>query len=176
MNNFLHGRPDSTEYPPYAAAYVSAVAADDVLGFLDAQLDAVHEMLAPVNDARAATFAYAPGKWTIKQIVGHITDTERVFAYRALRFARNDTTNLPGFEQDDFVRYAASNDRSLTDLLNEFRTVRLSTLVLYRSLSPEAWTRRGVSNNHPTSVRGIVFLTAGHVEHHLRILREKYLG
>lgn len=152
MDNFLPGRPDSTEYPPYAVAYVNAVATDDILTEITAQLDAFPELLASVDDMRATTFTYAPGKWTIKQIVGHIVNTERVFAYRALRFARNDATNLPGFEQDDFVRFAGSNERSLADLLDEFRAVRRSSLALYRSLSPDAWTRRGISNNYSTSI------------------------
>lgn len=167
-------RPDSTEFPSYAAAYVNLVPHGDILAILAAQPDSATALLKGISEETAMR-AYAPGKWTVKQVIGHVTDTERIFGYRALRIARGDSTPLEGFEQDDYVREAGSTERSMADLLEEFRVVRLGSQMLYRGLPQEAWLRRGVANKHEVTVRGLAFLTAGHAEHHLRILREKYL-
>ena len=166
------GRPEVTEYPTYAAAYVNLVPAGNIIDLLDKQIGETTTLLRSADPE----LAYAPGKWTVKQVVGHVVDTERIFAYRALRIARNDSAPSPGFEQDDYVRYGPFAQCSLADLLEEFRLVRASSIALYNKLDPEAWQRTGVANQFPVSVRGIAYLTAGHELHHAKILREKYLA
>jgi uncharacterized damage-inducible protein DinB len=122
-----------------------------------------------------ANYSYAPGKWTIKQLLGHMIDTERVFAYRALRIARNDSTPLEGFEQDDYVRYGPHAQSRNVDLLEEFDAVRKASICLFRELSSEAWDRQGTANNNKVSVRALAYIIAGHVAHHLGVLQQKYL-
>jgi hypothetical protein len=175
MTERVLGRPGETEYATYAKAYVDLVRGDDVLEALGTQLQETLALLRPVDDYRAAQLTYAPGKWTLSQVVGHISDTERIFSYRALRIARGDTTPLPGFEQDDYVRFSGFEDRRLSDLLGEFETVRASTISLFRGIPHEAWNRRGVVSQFSVTVRGLAFHTAGHEMHHVKILREKYL-
>jgi hypothetical protein len=123
---------------------------------------------------RDGNFRYAPDKWTVKDVLGHLADSERIFAYRALRIARADQTPLPGFEQDDFVRSGGFNERTLASLLEEFASVRSASLALYRSLDKDAWLRCGTANNDQISVRALAFITAGHELHHEKILEERY--
>jgi uncharacterized damage-inducible protein DinB len=175
MSNLILGRPDTSEYPPYAAVYVNLVVGDQILPILAAQLEQSTALLKSVDDRRASEFAYAPGKWTIKQILGHIIDTERIFGYRALCVARNDVTPLPGFEQDDYVAAGFFNERSLNSLIDEYRAVRQSTIALFQNLPQQAWLRQGIANKYSVTVRGLAFLAAGHELHHVKILREKYL-
>jgi uncharacterized protein YciI len=169
------GRPEQSEYPPYASIYVNLVSGDAVLQTLASQLESTAALLRSVDEGHASEYCYAPGKWTIKQVIGHVLDTERIFAYRALRIARGDTTPLPGFEQDDYVRAANFNACPLPVLLEDFRVVRQSTLGLFRSLPEQAWLCRGVANQHAVTVRGLAFMLAGHERHHVNILRERYL-
>jgi DinB superfamily len=168
-------RPGASEIAPHARTYVDLVPERDIEYTLEHQIEATLELLKPVEDGFATEFSYAPDKWTIKQIIGHLTDTERIFSCRALRIARGDTTPLPGFEQDDYVRTASSNERTLAGLIAEFRSVRQSTLALFESFSAEAWMRKGRVNDWNLSVRGIAFTMAGHELHHAGILRERYL-
>jgi len=175
MSNLILGRPDTSEYPPYAAVYVNLVVGDQILPILAAQLEQSTALLKSVDDRRASEFAYAPGKWTIKQILGHIIDTERIFGYRALCVARNDVTPLPGFEQDDYVAAGSFNERALNGLIDEYRAVRQSTIALFQNLPQQAWLRQGLANKYNVTVRGLAFLAAGHELHHVKILREKYL-
>jgi hypothetical protein len=116
------------------------------------------------------------GKWTVKEIIGHITDTERIFVYRALCVARGDSTSLPGFEQGDYARASGANGRSLSDLLNELQVVRQSTIAFFTGLPRDAWLRRGTVNQNSVTVRGLAFHTAGHELHHVTSLKDKYLG
>src|SRR5215475_3650423 len=174
MSRPISGRPEPGEYPAYSQMYIDTVQGADILRVFSEQLETTVNLLAKVDDQVAGTFAYAPGKWTIKQILGHIIDAERIFAYRALRIARNDSTPLPGFEQDDYVSFAGSNERSLASLLDEFKVVRQSTIALFGSVPQNAWPRKGSANNHAVTVRGIAFQVAGHEAHHVKILREKY--
>jgi len=167
------GRPDPSEYR--TGGYVDLVEDDDVLRAFETQLADTLALLQPLTPAAAAS-AYAPGKWTIKEVLGHVIDTERIFAYRALCIARSDTTALPGYEQDDYVQGSNFNALPLEALLQEFRAVRQATLALYRNLPAEAWTRRGTVNNYSATVRGLAFTSAGHERHHVKILREKYLN
>jgi hypothetical protein len=170
----MSGRPDASEYAPYAKAYVDLVAGDDILHALRTQADETVALLQSIDEAGSSA-TYAPGKWTVKQVLGHINDTERIFAYRALCVARNDATPLPGFEQDDYVRFGPFDQCTFASLLDEFRVVRAGTIALFKALPPEAWKRRGVANKFDVTVRGLAFCTAGHERHHVKILREKYL-
>ncbi len=123
----------------------------------------------------AATVAPAPGKWSIKQVLGHLCDTERIQAYRALRFARGDTGDLRGFEQDDYVREAESNSRSVDDLLTELESIRKATIALFSSLPPEAEMRVGIANGNKVTVRALAYITAGHAQHHLELLKAGFV-
>jgi hypothetical protein len=167
-------RPDSTEHAPYYAKYVSLVADDDILTSLQQQLDETLALLANISEEQA-NYRYAPDKWSIKELVGHLIDAERIFGYRALRFARNDKAPLQGFEQDDYVRVASFDDYTLSDLASEFAHVRRSNLSLFKHLSKEAWERRGVASDNEVSVRALAFIIVGHVQHHMNILRNRYL-
>ncbi len=167
-------RPKENEFPPHAKAYVEHVPADDVIAVLAGQVERTVALVGPLGDDGALR-RYAPGKWTVKETVGHISDTERVLSYRILRIARGDATPLPGFEQDGYVANAASNERALEDLLKELRAVRQSTLSLVRSLPMEAWNRGGTASGFPVTARGLLFTLAGHELHHFQILRDKYL-
>lgn len=168
------GRPDPSEYAPHARGYVELVPGTDPVSVLREQIGRTLALFDGVSDARAAEWSYQPGKWTLKQVLGHVGDTERILGYRALRVARGDKTPLPGFEQDDYVRTAGSNARPLARLLEELRVVRQGTLMLAEDFPPEAWSRRGVINNLDLSVRGILFTAAGHELHHYKLLRERY--
>lgn len=167
-------RPGAGEYAPYYEKYVSLVPAGDIVETLRRQSSDTLALLGGVDDARALS-RYEPGKWSVKEVVGHILDSERVFAYRALRFARGDETPLPGYDQDAYVSAANFDARPLASLAADFGRVRASTVSLFESLDPEAWTRRGVANENPASVRAIAHIIAGHELHHVRILRERYL-
>jgi DinB superfamily len=166
-------RPAEDEYAPYAKQYVSLVSGTDILDALAAQLKQTTTLFSGRSE-RDGDFRYAPDKWTVKEVVGHIADTERIFAYRALRIARGDQTPLAGFEQDDYVRGAHFNIRKMRDLVEEFADVRLASLALFRSLDAEAWVRRGSANNSTVSVRGLAYIIAGHELHHRRLLEERY--
>jgi hypothetical protein len=169
------GRPQDSEFPPYAKAYVDCTSGDDVFSLLSDQLTRFHAIFTPLDLSVAATYRYEPGKWSINEVVGHITDTERIFAYRLLRIARGDETPLPGFEQNDYIGPGDFNRRPLADLLSEFESVRHSSMRLVHSLPAESWMRRGKVNNFSVTARGIGFLIAGHECHHSRILRDRYL-
>lgn len=174
MRNFNISRPEETEYLSYYGKYVSLVPEGEILATLGQQVNETLELLRNIPESQGG-FRYAPGKWSIKELVGHMLDGERIFAYRALRFARNDRTPLPGFEQDDYIRYASFDDCLLGDLAAEFATVRQSSLFLFKHLNEEAWTRRGVASDSEVSVRALAYIIAGHELHHRRILRDKYL-
>lgn len=167
-------RPGANELPPYYQAYVELVPDGDILQQLEAQHRETVGLLESLDDV-AARRRYAPGKWSIKEVVGHVMDTERVFGYRALAFSRGDATGLPGFEQDDWVAGAGFDDRDVRDLAAEFAVTRRATVALFRSLTPEQLDRRGEANGVTFSVRGIPFFLAGHERHHLAVIRERYL-
>jgi len=166
-------KPESGEYAEFYANYISKVPGTDVLGVLEAQrLQMLH--LFAGRSERDGSFRYAPGKWTVKEVLGHITDTERIFTYRALRIGRGDITPLPGYEQDDFVKNGGFEARTLADLVEEFGAVRSASIMLFRSFGEEAWSRRGVANQKEVTVRALAFITAGHQIHHRMILEERY--
>jgi hypothetical protein len=166
-------RPGATEYAEYYGNYVSKVPGTDVLGILEAQRVQMLHLLGARSE-REGNFRYAPGKWTVKECLGHITDTERIFAYRALRIARGDKTALPGFEQDDFVKNGGFAERSLVDLAEEFGFVRTASVALFRSFPATVWDNRGIASNKEVTVRALAFITAGHQIHHRQILEERY--
>jgi DinB family protein len=166
-------RPEPGEYASFYETYVSKVQGGDVLSQLESQRLQTAQLFAASSE-RDGNFRYAPSKWTIKEVVGHLSDTERVFSYRALRIARGDQTPLPGFEQDDYVKNGNFAEQSLADLVLEFGLVRASTLALLRSFSAEAWARRGTASNNPITVRALAFIIAGHELHHREILKERY--
>jgi hypothetical protein len=175
MSDHAASRPGSAEYAPFYAGYVVRVPAGDILGCLEAQCDATLALLAAVPEARAG-HRYASGKWSIREVVGHLADAERVMAYRALRFARADRAPLPGFDENHYVEQAGFDARTLADLAAELAAVRAATLALFRSLSPEAWLRSGIANDHPISVRALAYVIAGHELHHRYLLESRYLG
>ena len=167
-------RPEKSEYASYYEGYVSRVPDGDIVATLGNQLEQTLALIHSIPETRG-DFRYAEGKWTIKELIGHVIDTERVFAYRALRFGRGDTTPLSGFEQDDFIRGADFNKRTLKDLADEYEHVRRASISLFANLEPGSWARRGTANNNEVSVRGLAFIVAGHERHHLEILKTRYL-
>jgi DinB superfamily len=167
-------KPEPTEHAPYYSKYVSLVPEGDVVATLSQQLDKTLSLLSSLTPGQADS-RYAPDKWSIKELLGHVIDTERIFGYRALRFARNDQTPLNGYEQDDYVRAANFGERELSDLADEFANVRRANIHLFRSLDETAWLRRGVASDNEVSVRGLAYIIAGHELHHIGILRSRYL-
>jgi hypothetical protein len=167
------GRPQAGEYNPYYDRYISLVGSDDIVGLLERQPQGTLPLFKSAN--AKADFSYAPGKWTVKEMLGHVNDTERIMAYRALRVARGDKTPMPGFEQDDYVRDGNFTQRTLTDLIDEFTDVRKATVSLFRHIDAEAGARRGVANGDDVSARALAYIIAGHELHHRRVLQEKYL-
>jgi uncharacterized damage-inducible protein DinB len=174
MNNAIISRPDETEYLPYFGKYISLVPEGDIIDLLRKQLEETLDLLREIPEAQAG-FRYGDDKWSIKELVGHVIDAERIFAYRALRFARNDQTPLSGFEQDDYISNAAFDERSLDDLASEFESVRRSTIFLFKPLNAEASMRTGLANGSAASVRALAYMIAGHELHHRNILRDRYL-
>jgi uncharacterized damage-inducible protein DinB len=167
--------PQPGEYSPFAAGYVAlAITQGDVIQTLSRSMDGTAAFFKALP-ADKADFAYAPGKWTVKEALSHMIETERIFAYRALCISRGEQQNLPGFEQNDYVINSEANNRTLADLTDEFKTVRLGNLYFLRSLSTEQADRVGSSNGTPTSVRALAHMMAGHELHHLNIFKEKYL-
>jgi DinB superfamily len=168
-------KPEAGEYAPYYEKYIALVPGNDVTGALEAQRVQTMQLFAGRSE-RDGNFRYAADKWTVKEVLGHLSDSERIFTYRALRIARDDKTPMEGFEQDDYVHSGGFNERPLASLVEEFAYVRSASLALFRSLSPDAWMRRGIANKNEVSVRALAFITAGHELHHRQILEERYFS
>jgi hypothetical protein len=166
-------RPGANEYNPYYGKYIEKVTGDDALAALESQIGQTLALLGNVDDTRAL-HRYADGKWSVKEVVGHITDGERVFAYRALRFGRADFTPLPGFDENIYVPAGKFDSRPMRELAAGFGKVRAATVDLFRSLDPEALTRTGEASGNPVSVRALAWIIAGHELHHVALLRERY--
>ena len=166
-------RPLENEYAPYFEAYVSHVPEDDIQSALRSQVDALELLLDRVTPEHE-TFRYTEGKWSIREIIGHLIDGERTFGYRALCIGRGDDQNLPGFDQDQYMLTAPFDRVDLEDLLSEFRLVRLSNIAMLRNFDEAAWTRMGTANGAPVSVRALVYIMVGHVRHHMGVLRDRY--
>ena len=175
MSATAPARPAPDEYAPSYGKYTALVPEGDVVETLRRQLDDTLALLGGLSEEQADS-RYEPGKWSIKELSGHMIDAERIFAYRALRIARGDQTPLPGFEQDDYVATGNFGARTLADLAEEFDLVRRSTLKLFSRLDDAAWLRRGTASDNEVSVRALAYIIAGHAAHHVNILRERYLN
>ena len=172
MTTIPIARPGADEHSAYFGKYVERVPEGDLMALLREQIVETAALLRRTRDR--ADFAYAPGKWSVKQVVGHLADVERVMAYRALWIARNDQTPLPGFDENAWVDNANFGSRTLDDLVDEFEVVRASTVQLAGHLDPDAFARRGTSNGNPMSVRALLYIIAGHERHHVALFRERY--
>jgi DinB superfamily len=166
-------RPKPDEAAPFYHGYIDRVVGENITQQLGDQLDQIELLFRNVDDA-SALFRYAPGKWSIKEIVGHLSDTERIFAYRLLRISRADAAPLAGFDENAYVPAGSFDERSLSSLLEEFRSVRLSTIALVEGLPVVAWTRKGQASGKSISSRAIAYILVGHVTHHLAVLGERY--
>jgi len=166
--------PDRTEAAEYYFTYIDQVVGTDICKVLEFQLGDSLSLLESVSEEQSLG-QYATGKWSMRQLLSHVTDTERAFVFRALWFARGFEEPLPSFDQDISVAGAGANNRSWSSHVEEFRTVRLATLSFFQNLSDEVWGRRGMAAGNPFTVRAVAFITAGHAAHHMRILRERYL-
>jgi hypothetical protein len=167
-------KPDSKEYAPYFEKYISLVPEGEIVVTLDKQIESTLSLIRGLSAAQG-DLRYAPGKWSVKEVIGHLIDAERIFAYRALRFARNDATPLPGFDENSFVDNAGFGSRSLADLAEEFEHTRKSNLYLFKSLDGDSSLRLGSASDNKISVRAIAYIIAGHESHHVGILRSRYL-
>jgi len=168
-------RPSPQEYNPYYEGYVSLMTEHDIAAALAEQPDLLRGVLSGVPDEKG-TYAYAPGKWTIKELLSHIIDGERIFAYRLLRISRGDATPIEGFEQDDYIATSNANERPFAELLDEFDLLRRSNMIMFRNISDAASRSMGTASGSPVSARAIAWILGGHVRHHLRILQERYLA
>lgn len=166
-------RPADSEYNAYYRKYVSLVPDGDLLAQLQAQGAETVTLLRGVSEEKS-THAYAPGKWNVREVVGHLTDTERVFTYRALSFARGDTNALPSFDENAWAKTSNAGQRPIEDLVDEFIAVRAGTLALFDGFTPADLVRTGVASGNSVSVRALAWITAGHERHHVAILRERY--
>ena len=166
-------RPDASEYAPFYERYVALVPGADVLAVLREQQDEV-AALARAVPSRRETYAYAPGKWSVREVVGHATDAERVFGYRAFAISRGETQPLPSFDENGYAAHGTAGARPLALLVDEWQTARRLNLALFEALPDVAWGRTGTASGKPITVRALAFLTAGHLAHHLGILRERY--
>lgn len=167
-------RPEPSEYHSFYAGYVALVPEGDVVSSLSTQIGPTLALLRGL-DAETADHRYAPGKWSVKEVVGHMCDVERVLSYRALRFSRGDATELEGFEENDYVAASRFGSIALGDLATEFEHVRLSTVDLFRGMDSGMTERRGVANGTSVSVRALAHIIAGHERHHVALLKERYL-
>ena len=168
-------KPDASEYPVSHAAYVQEAPEGDILETLRKQGEEIQALMASIP-ADKEGHRYAPGKWSIRELMGHLNDAEKCFEHRAYRFGRGDASPLPGFDEDAYVAAADFDRRPLAELLEEFTHLRAATLATFRHLPAEAWDRRGTANGKEVSVRALAFVIAGHAAHHLRIVRERYLA
>ncbi len=174
MSN-LTERPTKEEYGGHFGTYIDAVPEGNIVDILAEDLKATSEFLSDLP-LEKAEYRYAADKWTIKEVIGHIADTERIMSYRLLRIARGDSTPLPGFDQDEYMKHVNFNASSLADLIADYIAVRKATLTLVHSLADEAWGRKGTASNTVMSVKALAYVIAGHGIHHIRIVKDRYLA
>ena len=167
-------RPLEKDYAPYYKSYIEKVEGDNILDILNKQNQLTQNVLNSFSEHKG-NYSYAPGKWTVKEVVGHMMDTERVFAFRALCIARGETQPLPGFEQDDYVKEGNFNNRDLFDLNYDYRLLRESNLLLFKSFDDKMLARRGTASGYEVTVNALLFMIAGHSFHHIEILKTRYL-
>ena len=170
----MTGRPAANEFAAFYSTYVDRIASDDILGELQSQLARTVSALNGISEEKSL-HRYAADKWSIRQLLNHVSDTERVFVYRALWFARGFDTPLPGFDQNVAVPTAAAEQYSWASHVEDFHAVRAATLTFFRNLPEEAWNRSGIASGNPVTVRGLAYIIAGHAAHHIAILQERYL-
>jgi hypothetical protein len=168
-------KPESTEFAPYYNTYISLVENDDILDVLGTQPAELDALFSGIPEEKGQ-FAYAEGKWTIKELLSHLIDGERMFAYRVLRISRGDETPIEGFEQDGYIENSNANNRSFEELLTEFSLLRTANVLLINNLSDESSRRMGTASNNPVSARALVYIMAGHIKHHINILNQRYLA
>ena len=166
-------KPNESEYAPFYAGYIARIPAVDVLEILESQSSELWRLAAAATPEREV-FRYAPGKWSVREVFGHLIDGERVFGYRAFRIGRGDQTPLSGFDENEYVAASDYHLRGLQSLAEEFALVRAANLAVFHSLAGDGWRRLGTANGHPVSVRALAFIMAGHVNHHLALLGERY--
>lgn len=175
MATAVSRRPAEQDYAPYYARYVSLVPDGDVLRLLEQQGAETQKLLRSVSEEKSQ-FRYAAGKWSIREVVGHIADTERLFTFRALHFARGDASPLPSMDENVWAKASPAHQRSLASLLDELLAVRASTLALFRSFTSDDLARSGVASNNTVTVRALTWITTGHERHHINVLKERYLS
>jgi uncharacterized damage-inducible protein DinB len=169
-------KPRLGEFPAYASMYVDLLPDDGrVLEHMSATLRAAEELISSLSEEQLL-HRYAPGKWTVKEVLVHVVDDERIYACRALRFARGDATELPGFEQDDYAAASGANERGIASIMAEYAAVRAATIALFEGLPEEAFARHGVANGNAVTVRALAYHIAGHELHHLNLLRSRYFA
>ena|SRR5436305_11454996 len=168
-------KPEANEYAPYYGRYIDLVPEEELVGAAERQGRETAALLAGIGEEKAA-YRYAPDKWSIKEVVGHVTDAERVFAYRVMAIARGEQQPLPGFDEKEWMRYAGFDARPFADVVEDLTATRRATLALLRSLPADAWTRTGTASGNPVSARALAYTLLGHERHHVRVLRERYLG
>jgi hypothetical protein len=173
MPTTLRSRPDSSEYAPFYHGYVESVPEGDIVELLRSGGQELVEAIGRIPEDRGG-FRYGPEKWSIREVLGHLIDAERIFAYRALRVGRGDRTPLASFDENEYVKTAGSDARTIADLVRELAAVRETTVILFESLPDQAWGERGVASGKDVSLRALAYITAGHARHHLSILRERY--
>jgi hypothetical protein len=169
----ITNRPDESEYDPYYRKYIALVPETEIISVLEEQPGELRLQIESLPEERG-TFAYEDGKWTIKEVLSHLIDAERIFSYRAFRIARGDKTPIEGFEQDGYIENSHANQRSFSDLLDEFSQIRLANLAFFKNLEAADWIRTGTANNIEISVRSIAWIMAGHIRHHVEILKSRY--
>lgn len=174
MENLIISTPEADEFDEYYGMYISLVEDDGIISALQNQIKQTTDLLSTIPEEKG-TYAYAEEKWSIKELVGHLIDTERVMAYRALRFSRNDLTELEGFDQDPYIENADFNACQLSDLAKEFELIRQANILMFKNLTAKAWDKKGVASGNPVSVRALAYIIAGHELHHIKILKERYL-
>lgn len=170
----MNTKPNVSEYAPYYGKYIGLVPDGNILDILVEQNEFINNFFSEISEEKS-TYRYAEGKWSIREVLGHIIDTERIFAYRALRISRNDKTALPGFEQDDYVPNSNHANTSIKNLTEEFVLVRKANLKLFESFTDEMWMRTGTASGNPVSVKAAVYVLAGHPIHHINVIKERYL-
>lgn len=175
MMTMTERKPAPGDYAPFYAGYVAAVDTEDIVGFLAVQKEQVLTQLRDVKWEKWE-LAYAPDKWTLAELVLHLIDAERIFAYRALRIARGDTTPLAGFEQNDYVPNSGAASRTPASIVDEFAAVREATVQLFRNFTDDMWERRGTAANSEVTVAALAYIIGGHTAHHIQIMRERYLA
>ena len=167
-------RPIEGSFQPYTSVYISKVKEDNVADAFKNQHQLITDFFENIPESKA-TYAYAPGKWTLKELLQHMIDTERIFAYRAVCIARKETQNLPGFDENEYVQNSHANTRNWKSLLEELKLVRQSTEILFSSFSEETLQQTGIANNNSIALNTIVFIAVGHIYHHVEIIKERYL-